>query len=379
MNIYLDGHATTPTAPEAIDAMRPWWDERVGNPGSPHERGMRAAGAIERARSSVAELVGSAPSEIILTSGATEANNLAILGAAASAAARRDHRRKIVVSAIEHKSVLEPAKALAAQGFEIIVVGSDSNGGIDLAEVREAIDDNTLLVSVMAANNEIGVVLPVEEIAEMAHERGALVHSDCAQAIGKIPFDVEALDFASISSHKMYGPPGIGALFLSAGARQFIAPLHFGGGQEQGLRPGTVPTPLAVGFGTAAELAMAGLASDALHAEAARARFIERLDALGVDFQVNVAMADRLPGSLSMRLPGVDAFSLISAVGSDLSISEGSACNSGAISQSHVLAALGMNFEQSKEIVRAFFGRYVGMADAAVAAEIISAAVKRIA
>lgn len=260
--IYLDGFATMPLAPEAMGAMQNAW-QLGGNAGSGHLAGERAAAQVAHGRAAVARLIGAAPSEIVFTSGATEANNLALLGIAANAPAGR---RRILVASIEHKSVLAPAKLLEKRGFRIERIPVDRSGAIDIASFGAMLDEDVLLVSVMAANNETGVIQPVAQVAALAHAIGALMHCDAAQAVGKIPVDVIDwdVDLLSISAHKCYGPMGIGALYIAAGT---VAPepLLMGGGQQGGLRPGTEPVALIAGFGAAADVARDRLAQDAEH------------------------------------------------------------------------------------------------------------------
>lgn len=365
---YLDGHATTPLAPEAQEAMEPWWHTRAGNPNSPHRHGQYADAAVEAARGSVAVLIGALPSEIHFTSGATEANNLAIIGTALAAVARGERRRGIVVSQIEHKSVLNAAHALEREGFAVTELSVATDGVIDVERASAAISDDTLLVSVMAANNEIGALQPVTDITRISRAHGALVHVDAAQMVGKLPFDAAAFDLVSLSSHKMYGPMGIGALYVSGAAPYRPRPLFYGGDQEGGLRPGTLPTPLIVGFGAAARIAEARLDADGRHSAALAARFEQELHRRQVRFVRHGTETARLPGSISVAFEGVDANELIAAVSAEVSISEGSACQSGQITPSHVLRAIGLADSLLTSTVRLYFGRYNTEADAALAA-----------
>jgi len=356
MAIYLDGHATTPLAPEARDAMMMAW-ERAGNSGSPHAAGAAASASVEAARASVARLVGADTAEIVFTSGATEANNIAILGTARQCGPHG--RPRIVVSAVEHKAVLEPARALFREGFEVVEAPVDRQGRVDLHALDGLVNERTLLVSVMAANNETGVLQPIAEAAAIARRAGALVHCDAAQAVGKIPFDVLELDvdFMSISAHKFHGPMGIGALYVSAAAPR-PAPIVFGGGQESGLRAGTLPTPLCAGLGEAAKIAADRLGEDAQHARELSGRFLRALKAAGVAFEVNGEGADRLPGSVALRLEHMDGDEIVDRLGRDVQISTGSACNSGEIAPSHVLRAMGLSPTEAQSSIRLLFGRY---------------------
>jgi cysteine desulfurase len=345
-------------AAEAEVAMAPWWHRRAANAHSPHRRGAEAAFAVEQARADVANLVGAAPQEIVFTSGATEANNLAILGVADAAQRAGDRRREILVSAIEHKSVLGAAKSLEERGFRVSLCPVGRDGRVDLAVFERMISDETLLVSVMAANNEVGTVQPVAELLPWVRAVGAMIHVDVAQLAGKLPADVAGYDYASISSHKLYGPMGVGALFISAAAQYRPRPLFHGGAQEGGFRPGTLPTPLIVGFGAAAKVAIDKLAQDGAHARAMADRLVAGLEARQVRFRRNVTSEQQLPGSLSLGLEGVDAPSLIDALADDVCLSEGSACTSGQVQPSHVLAAMGLTDAEMGETIRIYCGRY---------------------
>ncbi|MER8707609.1 cysteine desulfurase family protein [Mesorhizobium sp. M0520] len=377
MPIYLDGHSTTPLAPEAMEAMAPWWHAQVGNPHSPHVSGMLASQAVETARSQLASLIGSDPQELVFTSGATEANNIAIRGIALAALEGGFGGRDIVVSAIEHKSVLSAAGSLRSAGFRIIEAPVDVNGVIDISALERLVDAETLLVSVMAVSNEVGSIQPLADVVRIARSAGALVHVDAAQGLGKLPLDFSDFDLASISSHKMYGPMGIGALFISSAAPLRPLPLLFGGGQEAGIRPGTVPTPLVVGFGAAAKVSRARLAADAVHSTGLSALFLDELRNRQVQFIENVPAWQRVPGSLSLRFPGNGAMSIIAKAGDRISISEGSACTSGQITASHVLLEMGFTHQQAAETVRLYFSRYNTEMDATDAAIALSEIVGR--
>jgi len=376
MPIYLDGLSTTPLAPEAREAMLDAWSW-PGNPGSPHAAGERAALIVEEGRARVAELIGASPAEVLLTSGATEANNLAITGVALTALAGTSTRRRVIVSAVEHKAVLAPAVRLRNLGFVVDVAPVDANGVVDLHALRTLIRDDTLLVSVMAANNETGVLQPVAAIAALAHERGALFHSDAAQAIGKVQFDVFDLDvdYLSASSHKMYGPAGIGALYVSATAPR-PTPLVLGGGQERGLRAGTEPTALVAGFGAAALLANTRLDRDGEHASRLLERFLLELYRCDVELSVNGDRVERLPGAASLTISGSDAQSIAQALSSQVMLSTGSACTSGQIDTSHVLAAMGFDVDRRRSTLRVYFNRYSIEAEAVDAARLLAKRVK---
>lgn len=370
--IYLDGHSTTPLAPEAFDAMQPWWHSQVGNPHSPHLAGMKASSAVEAARANIGDLIGAAPQEVILTSGATEANNITLLGVAAAARRSGSYRKRIIVSAIEHKSVLEAAQSLTRSGFEVAVAPVLGTGVLDVDALGAMMGEDVLLVSVMAVNNELGTIQPTQSVVGLARSVGALVHVDCAQAAGKIEVNVSDYDFASISSHKMYGPAGIGALFVSAAAELRPEPIGFGGAQEMSLRPGTVPTPLAVGFGAAARLASDRLQADQKHCGRLLSMFLMQLREFGLDVVQTVPQVNQVPGSISFRVEGQDAVSMISKISNDISISEGSACSSGQIDYSHVLKAIGLDRSSALETLRLYFSRYNTEADAVTAAQALS-------
>lgn len=376
--VYLDGHATTPLAPEALDAMTPWWHAQAGNPNSPHRHGQFAGAAVEVARQRVAGLIGASPNEIYFTSGATEANNLAIVGSALAARTRGDDRNGVIVSQIEHKSVLNAAHALERDGFSVAIAPVKATGQIDLPSLAALISRDTLLVSVMAANNEIGALEPLAEIAEIARESGVLLHVDAAQMVGKLPFEASAFDLVSLSSHKMYGPMGIGALYVSSASPFRPLPILHGGDQEAGLRPGTIATPLVVGFGVAAELATRRLSADAEHSASLAEHFEQALRDRQVRFIRHGEARHRLPGSVSIAFEGVDATELIAAVSSDISISEGSACQSGQIIPSHVLRAIGLSDRISRRTVRLYFGRYNSDTHVVIAADAIAAAVAKL-
>jgi cysteine desulfurase len=375
VGIYLDAQASTPVAPEALDALIAQL-LKPGNPHSPHAAGAYAYSAIEQARSDVADLIGAAPSEITFTSGATEANNLAILGLAKAALSNGVIRRKIVMTSIEHPSVLEAVTALEAHGFQAVVAPVSVDGRVDLERLGHLIDQDTLLVCVMAANNVTGVQQPVVEVATLARAAGALVHCDAAQSTGRVGIDVFNLDVdtLSLSAHKMYGPPGVGALFVSATSPLQPLPLTFGGGQERGLRPGTVPAALIAAFGAAVRLVAAQRQDDEEHTRHLRALFDATLAQLQVQFVSNGSDSFRLPGSANISILGVDAQELAERLSSTLCISTGSACSSGQITVSPVLKAMNIPDSLSRSAIRLCFHRYSTEADAIGAATSISAA-----
>ena len=377
--IYLDNQATTPCDPAVVAAMAPWWSEWFGNPHSAeHAAGQRAAAAVEAARGEIAALIGADPREIVLTSGATEANNLAIKGAARFAGAGGG-RRRIITLATEHKCVLESVRDLAAEGFEPVVLPVEASGLVDLERLRAALRTPTLLVSVMAVNNETGVIQDLAAIASLAREAGALVHSDAAQATGKIGLDVEALGLhlASFSAHKVYGPKGIGALYVRRRPRVRLMPLFSGGGQERGLRPGTIPVPLAVGFGAACRLAGAAVADESARIGALRDRMAARLAARIPGLVQTTTVAARIGGNLSLRFPGVSALALMAAV-PEVCVSTGSACTSAELAPSHVLTAMGLTREEAASTLRVGIGRFTSAADTDTAADAMADACARL-
>jgi cysteine desulfurase len=372
--IYLDHQASTPTDPEAVAAMSRYWTEEFGNPhSSKHAFGWRADDAVTAGRQSVADLIGATAEEVVFTSGATEANNLAILGLLQHADGTG---RNVVVSAIEHKCVLESARQLERNGYEVRKAPVLPTGHVDLEALATLVDGETDLVSVMLVNNEIGTVQPVAEVAELCRAVGAALHCDAAQAPTGVAIDVEALgvDMLSLSSHKMYGPKGIGALFVSHSIRGKIRPIIHGGGQEGGLRSGTLPTPLCVGFGEAARIMMKRRETDARHLAACRTAFLEAFGAGFPNFAVN-GDEPKHPGHLNILLRNVDAEDLTTNMQPALAVSTGAACSSGMPESSHALRALGLSVEESSECVRIGFGRFSDEKQARAAAEIIVGAI----
>ncbi len=356
--IYLDYHATTPCDPRVVAAMQPYWTAEFGNPASrTHAFGWRAAEAVERAREQVARAIGADPRDVIFTSGATEANNLALWGVARALRARGD---EIVVSSIEHPSVLDPADALAADGARATRIPVGADGLVDPERVRAAVGPRTLLVSVMHANGEIGVIQPIAEVAAAARSAGALVHCDAAQSLGKVPLDVDAMgvDLLALSGHKLYGPKGIGALYQRRrNPRLRLAPLLHGGGHERGLRSGTLPVPLCVGLGAACEIACAEREAEAKRVGELRDLLRERIEAALEDVGLNGDATQRLPGNLNLSFAGVEASALVAAL-DDVAVSTGSACSSAKPEASHVLTALGLGQARAFSSVRFGLGRF---------------------
>lgn len=382
--IYLDNQASTPLDPRVLEAMLPYFTEQFGNPHSEsHIYGHDAMAAIDAARADIARLIHADPREIVFTSGATEANNLAIKGAAHFARAHppangqaRDH---IVTLTTEHKCVLESAAALEREGCPVTYLPVRQGGLVDLETLAAAISDRTLLVSIMAAHNEIGVVQPLAEIGALCRSRGVLFHTDAAQAFGKIPLDVEAMriDLMSLSGHKIYGPKGIGALYIRRRPRVRLLPLIDGGGQERGMRSGTLPTPLCVGFGRAAAIAAAEMSEDAERLLDLRERLRQGLTRRIPGLTVNGDLDHRLPGSLNVSVPGVTAAELIEAVPS-IAISTGSACTSATVEPSYVLRALGLSDDIANASVRVGLGRFTRAADVDFAVDALADAAARL-
>lgn len=370
--VYLDNHATTPLDPRVLAAMRPWWEENFANPHSvEHVLGRAAEAAVEEARAHVAALVGAEAREIIFTSGATESNNLAIKGAARFAAAQGDARRRIITVATEHKCVLESVKDLAAEGFEPVILPVGPDGMLEPEALRVALAEPTLLVSVMAVNNEIGVVQDLAALAAIAKEAGALFHTDAAQGAGRVALDVRALpaDLISISGHKIYGPKGIGALYVRRRPRVRLAPLFSGGGQERGLRSGTLPAPLLVGLGEAARLAAAEQETDAARIAGLRDRLWAMLGAEVPGVALNAPAAPRVPGNLNIAFPGgASALAIMNAAAEELCVSTGSACSSAEVEPSYVLRAIGVPDSLARSCLRIGIGRFTSPADVELAA-----------
>ena len=381
--IYLDNQATTPVDPRVLEAMLPYFTEIFGNPHSTsHPYGWVAAEAIERARGEIAALIGADSREIVFTSGATESNNLAIKGAAHFARAHPAGERardRIVTLQTEHKCVLESCKELEREGLGVTYLPVEPNGLVSLSALEAALTERTLLVSVMAAHNEIGVIQPLAEIGRLCRSMGVLFHSDAAQAVGKIPLDVDVMriDLLSISGHKIYGPKGVGALYVRRRPRVRLLPLIDGGGQERGLRSGTLPTPLCVGLGRAAAIAGAEMAEEAERLRRHRDHLLRDLSRRIPGLTLNGDAERRLPGSLNLTIPGIPAPDLIEATPS-VAISTGSACTSASIEPSYVLRALGLPDEVANASIRIGLGRYTTAAEVDFAADVLSAAVSRL-
>lgn len=381
--IYLDHHATTPVDARVLEAMLPYFGEKFGNPASKHHRfGWEASDAVEKARKQVAALIGAGSKDVIFTSGGTEANNLAIKGAAK--ARRGEQRNQLVTVTTEHKAVLDPMARLGKDGYRILPIPVDAAGRIELNVLERVMTGRTALVSVMAANNEIGVLQPIRDAAAIAHRHGAWFHTDAVQAAGRVPFDVEELDvdFASVSAHKIYGPKGIGALYvrrrsasLPADRRVAIDAEIDGGGHERGLRSGTLNVPAIVGFGRAAEIARAEMESEAGRIGGLRDRLLAGLQSRIQRMTVNGALDRRLPGNLNVSFDGIDGEALLVSL-DDIAVSSGAACTQA--EPSHVLMALGLKTEQALASLRFGIGRGTTAEDVDYAARKVSEVVKRL-
>ena len=369
--VYLDNQATTQCDPRVLAAMLPWFTERFGNPHSAeHRMGQEADAAVETARAHIAALIGADPREIILTSGATESNNIAIKGVARHALQSGNSSRRIITLATEHKCVLESVRDLAMEGFEPHILPVRADGLLDPAELQEALETPTLLVTIMAVNNETGVIQDLSMVAALAHEAGAVFHTDAAQAVGKIPLDVaQGIDLLSISGHKLYAPKGVGALYVRRRPRTRLAPLFSGGGQERGLRAGTLPTPLVVGLGEACRIASLEMAAEAARIAGLRDRLLAALHAR-LPIHLNGSETHRISGNLNLTFPTA-AQTLLHAI-PDLCVSTGSACSSATIEPSYVLRAMGLTDDQAARTLRLGLGRFTSPADVDFAANALA-------
>lgn len=355
--IYLDNHATTPLDPRVLEAMLPFFTARFGNAASnSHSFGWEAAAAVEKARRQIAASVGASPQEIVFTSGATESDNLALKGVAEGCHEKGDH---IITVVTEHKAVLDSCRHLEKIGCRVTYLPVGESGLIDLAELKDAFTDRTVLVSIMAANNETGVLQPIEEIGRLCRERGVLFHSDAVQALGKVPLDVNRanLDLASLTAHKLYGPKGCGALYVRRNIAERLVPLIDGGGHENGLRSGTLNVPGIVGFGKTCEIAHQEMPEESCRVAGLRNRLRDRLIA-GLDHvTINGSMEHRLPGNLNMSFLEVEGEALLTGL-NDVALSSGSACSSGKTHASYVLKALGLSDEAAGSAIRFGIGRF---------------------
>jgi cysteine desulfurase len=376
MLAYLDHHATTPCDPAVVAAMAPWWSEHCANPDSRLYRpALEAAAAVERARGQLARALGAAPEAVIFTSGATEANNLALKGACEAALEQGHPRRRLLSLVSEHRAVLDPLAYLGRHGFPVQLLPVGPDGLVDLAQLEAALGDDVLLLSVMAANNEIGVLQPLAAIAALCRQRGVLLHVDAAQTAGHIPLAMEALgiDLLSLSAHKLYGPKGVGALLVRPGLR--LAPQLHGGGQQDGRRAGTLPVPLIVGLGEALTRAEDDREERAGRLGALRDRLWAELEGLG-GVECNGTLTTRLPHNLNVTVQGVDGLQLHRLLRGQIAVSSGSACSQG--SPSHVLAALGRSRAQAAASIRFGLGRGTSAADITLAIDAVAAAVREL-
>ena len=375
--IYMDYHATTPVDPRVLTALLPYFTEHFGNAASKsHAFGWKAEAAVADAREALADFVGANPREIVFTSGATESNNLAILGAARALRAKGDH---IVTSAIEHRAVLDPCRQLEAEGFRVTYLPPDRFGVTSAEAVAGALTEKTVLVSLMAANNEIGTLNPVGSVGRLCKEKRVIFHTDAVQVLGKIPLDVNALgvDLMSVTAHKLCGPKGVGALFVrSSNPRVRLQPILFGGGHEQGLRSGTLNVPGVVGFGSAVRIAAREMAEEQARVGALRDRLYEGLAFLpGV--KPNGHPVERLAGNLNLCFSGVASDALMMKV-RDIAVSSGSACTSASIEPSHVLAGIGLSPEAAHSSLRFGLGRFTTSEEVTFAIAKVSEAVKKL-
>jgi len=356
--IYLDFHATTPVDPRVLEAMLPYFTEQFGNAASKqHAYGWGAQKAVDAARAAIAATIGASPSEIVFTSGASESNNLAIKGIVRARRGRGDH---IITAATEHKSVLDSCRCLEKEGCRVTTLGVDSQGFVDLDELRRAITDRTLLISIMAANNEIGVLQPLTEIGAIAQERGVVFHTDAAQAAGKVPLDVQSagLDLLSLTAHKCYGPKGAGALYVRRRKPRLELQCQIdGGGHENGFRSGTLNVPGIVGLAKALELCRAEMPTESARLSALRDRLFQGLGRNLDGVRLNGPAADRrLPHNLHVSFDDIEGEALLMALG-DLAVSTGSACSSGSQAPSHVLQAIGAVGDRAGASIRFGLGR----------------------
>ena len=377
--IFMDNHSTTPVDPRVLEAMLPYFTEHFGNAASRnHSFGWTAEAAVENARAQVAALIGGDAKEIVFTSGATEADNLALKGAASYYKKRGDH---IVTVETEHKAILDTCKRLTREGYRVTYLSPGKDGLVTPQQVADAVDDKTILVSIMLVNNEIGVVQPLAEIgrAIKAKNKNVIFHSDAVQGAGRVPIDVEAmqLDLVSLTAHKMYGPKGVGALWVRRKPRVRIDPILDGGGHERGMRSGTLPVPLLVGFGKAAELARAEMAEDAARIGALRDRLYRGITSQLTEVFVNGSMEHRIAGNLNISFAFVEGESLLMAL-KDVAVSSGSACTSASLEPSYVLRALGIGDELAHTSIRFGLGRFNTAEEVDFVIELVVRSVKRL-
>jgi cysteine desulfurase len=355
--IYMDNNATTPLDPRALEAMMPYLTTEFGNAASrSHPFGWKAEEAVDRAREQIASLIGGSEKEIVFTSGATESINLALKGAAEFYKEKGNH---LITVRTEHKATLDTMKRLERQGFDVTYLPTDKDGRISAKQLREAITEKTILVSVMLANNEIGTVQPIAELGEVTREKGVLFHVDAVQGVGKVPFDVEKMkvDLASLSGHKIYGPKGIGALWVRRKPRVRIAPIIDGGGHERGMRSGTLNVPGIVGFGRAAELAQQLVPEETKRTYQLRKRLQDYLFSHLDHLELNGHSSERLPGNLNVSFAYVEGEALMMAI-KNVAVSSGSACTSASLEPSYVLRACGVSEDLAHTSIRFGIGRF---------------------
>jgi cysteine desulfurase len=356
--IYMDNHATTPLDPRVLEAMLPFFTSNFGNAASRnHQFGWVAEEGVEKARENIAKLIGATSKEIVFTSGATESDNLAIKGAAEMYREKGNH---IITAATEHKAVLDTCKRLEKYGYRVTYMPVGKDGLVDLDDLKRAMDDKTILVTIMYANNEIGVLQPVEEIGKLCRERGVLFHSDATQAVGKVPVDVnkQNIDIMSLSAHKMYGPKGVGALYVRRrNPRVQLSPVIDGGGHERGMRSGTLNVPGIVGFGKACEIALQEMPQESARLGALRDRLRDSIMKELDEVYVNGTMEHRLPGNLNISFLYVEGESLLMGI-NDVAVSSGSACTSATLEPSYVLKALGLGDDLAHSSIRFGLGRF---------------------
>src|SRR5277367_5014123 len=361
--IYMDNHATTPLDPRVLEAMMPFLTTVFGNAASRnHSFGWEAEAAVDKAREQVAKLIGATAKEIIFTSGATESDNLAIKGIAEMYKERGNH---IITQVTEHKAILDTCKRLEKYGYRVTYLPVKADGLIDMEDLRRAIDDKTILVSIMFANNEIGTIQPVAEIGKLCHEKGVIFHSDGVQALGKVPIDVNAMniDVLSLTAHKLYGPKGVGALYVRRrNPRVQISALNDGGGHERGMRSGTLNVPSIVGFGKACEIAGQEMAAEAARLQEMRDYLRNKLESALDYVEVNGSWEHRLPGNLNMSFVYVEGESLLMGI-NDVAVSSGSACTSATLEPSYVLKALGLGDDVAHSSIRFGLGRFNSKAE----------------
>jgi cysteine desulfurase len=376
--IYMDNHATTPMDPRVLEEMLPYFVERFGNAASRnHEFGWVAEQAVEQSRERIAKLIGATSKEIIFTSGATESNNLAIKGVAEMYKEKGNH---IITQVTEHKAVLDTCKRLEKYGYRVTYLPVQKNGQIDLEDLKRAMDDKTILVSIMTANNEIGVLQPIEAIGKLCHERGVLFHTDAVQAIGKVPFNVieKNVDLASITAHKLYGPKGVGALYVRRKNPrvQLVAQID-GGGHERGMRSGTLNVPSIVGLGAACNIAFNDMAEESKRLAAMRDNLKDQIFAELDEVYINGSTDQRLPGNMNISFAYVEGESLLMGI-NDIAVSSGSACTSATLEPSYVLKALGAGDDLAHSSIRFGIGRFNTQAEVDYVARRVIDTVKRL-